>query len=116
MHLFRIFEKIINFKGIVSEIVKSLKNNGATVKIGETIIFLPVHHNHYKAYLEYHLEKKIKKNFELWSSGAVGSSLVGRTLTVTICHYPSPHHTSWPKMAKDTDIMHIRHAILNPLF
>ena len=66
MHLFGIFEKIINFKGIVSEIVKGLKNNGATVKIGDTIIFLPVHHNHYKAYLEYHLEKKIKKK-KFWT-------------------------------------------------
>ena len=29
---------------------------------------------------------------------------------------PYPHHTSWQKIAKDTEIMHIRHAMLNPVF
>ena len=32
-------------------------------------------------------------------------------LTVTLRDYPTPHHTSWRKIAKHTEIMHMRHAI-----
>ena len=39
-----------------------------------------------------------------------------RFLTVTIRDYPTPHHTSWQKIAKDTKILHIRYAILNQVF
>ena len=34
-------------------------------------------------------------------------------LTVTQRQYPNPHPKSWPKMAKDTDIMHITNSIPN---
>ena len=37
-------------------------------------------------------------------------------LTVTLRDYPTPYHTSWQKIAKHTEIVHMRHRISNLLF
>ena len=42
---------------------------------------------------------------------AVKTQIIG--VTVTIRDYPTPHHTSWRKIAKHTEMMHLRHAIPN---
>ena len=37
-------------------------------------------------------------------------------LTVTPRDYPTPNHTSWRKITKHTEIMHMRHAIPNLIY